>query len=361
MQRSAIRSTANPVLELGLQFKLRRRAEAAGGLGELEALALRLGMIQGCMKPRFHEPQLVVFAADHGLAVEGVVLDQAWSTANAVERLLGMRLPVSVFAELHGLALSVVDCGIAEPLPATLDGHPRLRHHKAAHGSRSARLGPAMSLQQANAGVQAGMQLARDLPGNALLCAGLGAGGLESAALVMARIAPCDVRELVDMGPGMSHERLSRLMVVLHTALDRHQSASTPMDVLAALGGHDIAAMVGAILVAAGQRRLIVLDGLPAYAAYHIALKMAPEVRDFAVCTHSHPHGGLQRARALLNAPPMLEMGLNSIDGTGATLAWPLILSAAALLSDVVDGDTDPPMAGVTSASARAPALPIVG
>lgn len=337
-----IRSTANPVLELGLQFKLRRRAELAGGLGELKALALRLGMVQGLMKPRFDSPQLLLFAADHGLAVEGVVLDQALSTATAVARVLDRRVPLPVFADLHGLHLTVVDCGIAEALPAALAAHPRLLHRKAAHGSRSSRLSPAMSLAQAHAGVQNGMRLVRELPGNALLCAGLGAGGLESAALMIARLTHTDVRDLVDMGPGMSDERLSRLMVVLHTALDRHQQAQAPMDILAALGGHDIAAMAGAILVAAGQRRLIVLDGLPACAAYLLARSFAPEVRDFAVCTHSHPHAGLQRARALMQAPPMLELGLNCMDGTGATLAWPLILSAAALLTEVVEDEWSP-------------------
>lgn len=335
---SPIASTANPMLELGLQHNLRRRAEAAGSLGELEALALRLGMIQGTLKPRFQSPQLVVFAADHGLAVEGVVSGQDQSTAEVVERLLATRLPLAVFARIQQIALSVVDCGIAHPMPP----HPRLHARKVAHGSRSARLGAAMSVEQAHAGIRGGMEVADGLPGNVLICAGLGAGGLESGALVLSHLTGTDVRELVTSGTAMNHDQLARLMVVLHTALDRHQQLTQPVEVLAALGGHDMAAMVGAILVAASRRHLVVLDGMPAYAAYLVATRLVPEVKAYGICCHSHGHEGLQRARGLLDASPMLELGLESIDGTGAVLAWPLFESAAALLSEVSDADATP-------------------
>lgn len=338
MQTSPITSTANPMLELGLQHNLRRRAEVAGSLGELEALALRLGMIQGSLKPRFQSPQLVVFAADHGLAVEGVVSHQAQSTADQAGELLAARLPLAVFARIQHIALTVVDCGIAEAMPP----HPQLQARKIAHGSRSSRLGPAMSTAQAHAGIRAGMDVADGLPGNALLCAGLGAGGLESASLVIARLTGTDVRELVTSGTAMNQDQLARLMVVLHTALDRHQQHTHPIEVLAALGGHDIAAMVGAILVAASRRRLVVLDGMPAYAAYLVATQLVPEVKAYGICCHSHAHDGLQRARQLLDASPMLELGLDSIDGTGAVLAWPLFESAAALLSEVAEGRPPP-------------------
>jgi nicotinate-nucleotide--dimethylbenzimidazole phosphoribosyltransferase len=348
VQRLPIPTTANPMLELGLQFKLRRRAEAAGSLGELEAVALRLGMIQGTLRPRFHAPQLVVFAADHGLAVEGVVPAEELTTAQQIGRLLSSRLPLAVFARLQQIALTVVDCGVATPVAP----HPRLMARKVAHGSRSARIGAAMSLEQTQAAIRTGMEVADALPGNVLMCAGLGAGGLESGALVLSRLTGTDSRELVDAGDGMSQDRLARLMVVLHTALDRHQRASGPLEVLAALGGYDIAAMVGAILVAASRRHLIVLDGMAACAALLVATRFAPEVRGYGLCCHSHGHRGLQRAHSLLDAGPLLELGLESVDGIGSTLAWPLLMSAAALLSEVTD--TDEPLAEVASAEPMA-------
>lgn len=335
VQRSPIPSTANPMLELGLQYKLRRRAEASGSLGELEAIALRLGMLQGTLRPRFHTPQLVVFAADHGLAVEGVATRQDGSTADSVAKLLSARLPLAVFARIQGIALTVVDCGVSK----TVSPHPRLLSRKIAHGSRSSRIGAAMSLEQAHAGIRVGMELADALAGNVLMCAGLGDGGLESAALVIARLTHTDVRELVDAGDHMNQDRLARSMVVLHTALDRHQHVTNPIEILAALGGHDMAAMVGAILVAASRRHLIVLDGMPAYAAWLVAAQLASEIKAYGMCCHSHGHKGLQHAQALLDAGPLLELGLESIDGTGAALAWPLLQSAAALLTEVAEGE----------------------
>ena len=146
------------------------------------------------------------------------------------------------------------------------------------------------------------------LPGNALLCAGMGAGGLECAAMVIAHLFALDVRALVTSGPGMKQDHLSRLMVLLHTAMDRHRLLSNPIDVLAALGGHDIAAMVGAILVASSRRHLVVVDGMPAYAAMLLATRIAPEVQAYCICCHSHGHQGLQQARALLDCGPMLEL-----------------------------------------------------
>ncbi|MFG5411456.1 nicotinate-nucleotide--dimethylbenzimidazole phosphoribosyltransferase, partial [Piscinibacter sakaiensis] len=232
-------------------------------------------------------------------------------------QLLGGRLPLSAFAHQAGIGLSVVDCGVAEAVTP----HARLVARKIAHGSRSVRLGPAMSVAQAHAGIRAGMELAEALPGNVLMCAGLGAGGFESGALVIARLAATDLRPLVQGGDASPADRVARLMVVLQTALERHRAATHPVEVLAALGGHEMSLMVGAMLVAASRRHLVVLDGMAACAAFHVATRLAPETRPYGLFCHSHGHPGLQRAQALLDGGPMLELGLNSQDGTGAVLA----------------------------------------
>ncbi|HEY2977559.1 MAG TPA: nicotinate-nucleotide--dimethylbenzimidazole phosphoribosyltransferase, partial [Burkholderiaceae bacterium] len=112
--RSLIAPTSKPLLESALKEKLQRRAEATGSLGELEPLAIRLGLMQNTLKPRFRDPQLVVFAADHGLAVDGLAATQRKATHEQVAQLLSGQLPVSVFARIQGLELSVVDCGVAE-------------------------------------------------------------------------------------------------------------------------------------------------------------------------------------------------------------------------------------------------------
>ena len=199
VSRSLIAPTSNPLLERSLLEKLSRRAEAAGSLGELEPLAARLGLMQNTLKPRFRDPQLVVFAADHGMAVDGIDVTARHRTFEQVQQLLAGRLPVSVFARIQQIALTVVDCGVAEDLPA----HERLLMRKIAHGTRNARLSGAMTLDQAHAAMRAGMEIGDTLRGNMVICTGIGVGSHLSAALVLSRLTDSPVRDLLVSGPDM--------------------------------------------------------------------------------------------------------------------------------------------------------------
>src|SRR5512137_1607170 len=116
--RSLVTPTSNALLERALREKLQRRSETTGSLGELEPLAIRLGLMQNTLKPRFREPQLLMFAADHGLAVDGIPAPQGQQTHEIVHRLLTHQLPLTVFARTQQLEVTVVDCGIAENLAA---------------------------------------------------------------------------------------------------------------------------------------------------------------------------------------------------------------------------------------------------
>ena len=339
VNRSIISPTNNTLLEQALRDKLKRRAEAAGSLGELEPLAVRLGLIQNSLKPRFRAPQIAVFAADHGLAVDGVGDADKVSTAKVVGRLMAWKLPLSVFAHIQGLELSVVDCGVAESVAP----HPRLLARKIAHGTRNARVTAAMSLANAHAAIRAGMEIADSLPGNAIACAGIGVGSHESAALVMSRLSDLKLRDLLISGGPMKQDDLAHLLVVLQGAQGRHKDAVDPVEVLAAFGGFEIAMMVGVMLVAGSKRHLVIVDGVPACAALMVATRIAPAISDYCVFTRSHGHQGLDHALAALNGSALLEIGMQSTDGTGATLAWPLVRSAAALLSEVAEGEEPGP------------------
>ncbi|WP_077037520.1 nicotinate-nucleotide--dimethylbenzimidazole phosphoribosyltransferase [Pelomonas sp. KK5] len=331
MHQTLISPTANPDLERALRDRVDRRSAIAGGLGELEPLAVRLGLVQNTLTPRFRDPTLALFAADHGLAVDGIASLWGRSTQEQTLMALQNRLPVSVFARVQGLQFTVVDCGVADTLPS----HARLMARKIAHGTRNARVGPAMTLEQAHAGLRVGMEIAEHLPGNVLACAGLGQGSAESAALVLSRLADVPVREFVVSGPDMRQDELAHLLTVLQNAQARHREAHDPMDVLAAFGGFEIAVMVGAMLLAASKRMLIVVDGIAACAALKLAALIAAPVTDYAVFCRSHAHRGLDEALALFHASALLELGMDSCDGTGAALAWPMIRSAAALLTEL--------------------------
>ncbi len=343
--RSLVSPTSSPLLEKALRDKLQRRNDAGGSLGELEPLAVRLGLMQNSLKPRLRDPQLMVFAADHGLAVDGIrplagkPSAATRSTQDTVRMLLTNQLPLTVFARAQRIDVTVVDCGVAE----TLQPHERLQMRKIAHGTRNARVTAAMSMEQAHAGMRAGMEIGDQLRGNVTMLAGAGVGADESAALVLARLTDSPVRDLIVSGPGMDPERQAHLMLVLQGAQARHRDVLEPIDVLAAFGGYEVAVMVGVMLMAASKRHLLMIDGLPACAALMLAARIAQPVTDYCVFCRSHAHRGLDQALNLFRASALLELGMESSDGTGATLAWPLVKCAAALLTEVADGEEPGP------------------
>jgi nicotinate-nucleotide--dimethylbenzimidazole phosphoribosyltransferase len=337
--RSLVTPTTNPLLEKALRDKLLRRNEVGGSLGELEPLAVRLGLMQNTLKPRLHHPQLLVFAADHGLAVDGISDEHGRPTHETVRMLLTNQLPLTVFARAQDIEVTVVDCGMAENMMQ----HDRLLVRKIAHATRNSRVTSAMSLEQAHAGMRAGMEIGDKLRGNCTILAGVGVGSHESAAMVLSRMTDSSVRDLVVTGPQMNKDELAHLMVVLQGAQGRHRGVTEPIEVLAAFGGFEVAVMVGVMLMAASKRHLLMIDGVPACAALMLAARIAQPVTDYCVFCRSHSHLGMDQALNLFRASALLELGMESTDGTGATLAWPMVKSAAALLTEVADGEDPGP------------------
>ena len=141
------------------------------------------------------------------------------------------------------------------------------------------------------------------------------------------------------MGPNTR----THLLVGTQGAQGRHRDVLDPVEVLAAFGGFDIAMMAGAMLVAAGRRHLVIVDGLPACAALMVAARIAAPVTDYCVFCRSHSHNGLDYALNLFHTSALLELGMEATDGTGATLAWPLLRAAASLLTEVAEGDDPGP------------------
>jgi nicotinate-nucleotide--dimethylbenzimidazole phosphoribosyltransferase len=261
------------------------------------------------------------------------------STSELVQALLSSRMPLGVFARIQGLALSVVDAGIAD----AVEPHPRLLARKIAHGTRHARVASAMTLEQAHAAIRAGMEIGDTLPGNAVICSGVGVGSSQVAALILSRLSRVPVGEFIDFPETATGPDAAHLLSVLEGTLTRHKDAADAVEVLAAFGGFEIAMMVGLMMVSAGKRHLLLVDGLAACAGLLIASHIAPTVVDYCVFCRSHAHAGLDRAMGLFQASALLELGMDSVDGTGGTLAWPLVRSAAALLTEVADGDVPGP------------------
>ena len=320
-----------------LQHIIDHKTKPLGSLGLLERLALRLGLILGTEAPRLQAPQMLVCAGDHGLAARGVSAYPSDVTWQMVENFLAGGAAVSVLARQHGVQLSVADCGVARAIAAreAAPGAPRLLQCRVAAGTQDASQGPAMDAAQCAQALAHGMAIVRGMPGNALLLGEMGIGNTSAATLLTARLGGVDVAEVTGAGTGLDTQGVARKTAVLREALAANAEATAPLAALAALGGFEIATMVGAILQAASERRVIVVDGFIASAAVLVASRLAPPVLQRCVFAHQSDERGHARLLQVLGAQPLIDLGLRVGEGSGAALAWPLLESACRIINEM--------------------------
>ena len=320
-----------------LQHCLDNKTKPLGALGAIEKLALRLGTILGSEAPQLEQPQMLVCAADHGLAARGVSAFPSDVTGQMVENFLAGGAAASVLARQHGLALTVVDCGVARDIAprATAPGQPQLLLRKVAPGTQDASTGPAMSAAQCAQALANGREVVRGLPGNALLLGEMGIGNTSVASLLLARLCGISLDDCTGAGTGLDSAGIARKRAVLAQALEANVGAVEPLDALAALGGFEVATLVGAVLQAALERRVIVVDGFITSAAVLVAARLQPHVLQRCVFAHGSAEPGHALMLAHLQAQPLLNMGLRLGEGSGAALAWPLLQSACAILREM--------------------------
>jgi nicotinate-nucleotide--dimethylbenzimidazole phosphoribosyltransferase len=322
----------DPVLATRVQALLDNKTKPRGSLGHVEQLALQIALILGSESPVLREPQVVVFAGDHGLARHGVSAFPSDVTWQMVENFLAGGAAVSVLARQHGLALTVVDCGVAHdfaPRPGLLD-------RKVAHGTADALVGPAMTAAQCEQAMAAGRAVVAGLPGNALLLGEMGIGNTSASTLLLARLAGEPLEACVGPGTGLDDAGVQRKRALLQRVLERHADAVQPLDALAAFGGFELAALAGAVIEAARQRRVIVVDGFITGAAVLVASRLEPRVLQRCVFSHCSAEPGHRALlRHLQGARPLLQLDLRLGEASGAALAWPLLVSACALLREM--------------------------
>lgn len=340
----AIPSIQDDTFSQHVQQLLDHKTKPVGSLGVLERLAHRIACILGQEQPVLQEPQMVIFAADHGLAARGVSAYPTDVTWQMVENFLAGGAAVSVLSRTNGIHLNIVDCGVArdierreqdpeDKLPKP--GEPRLWRRKVAYGTRDSSVGPAMSDAECRLAIHNGMALVKKLPGNALLLGEMGIGNTSCASLLLARLANIDVGSVSGMGTGLDAEGVRRKVEVLRAVLDHHAGVTEPLAVLAAMGGLEVATMVGAVLQAAAERRVIVVDGFITSAAVLVASKLCPAVLERCVYAHRSGERGHTLMLLELGAEPLLDWHMRLGEGSGAATAWPLLVAACAVLRDM--------------------------
>lgn len=335
----------DPTLSDRLHHVIDRKTKPIGALGRLEALAHRIGLVLRSEQPRLVDPQMVVFAGDHGLTARGVSAYPSDVTWQMIENFLAGGAAVSVLCRQHRVAMTVVDCGVAH------DFAPRagLQIRKVAPGTADCSAQAAMTTEQCDTALRHGQDLVRGLPGNALLLGEMGIGNTSSASLLMARLTGESLDLCTGRGTGLSDTALNHKRAVLHEVLLRHPDAQTPLEALAAFGGFEIAQMVGAVMQAAAENRVILVDGFITTSAVLVAARLQPLVLQRCVFSHQSDEAGHVILLGHLKAQALLQLGLRLGEGSGAALAWPLLESACAILRDmasfdaagVSDSDTD--------------------
>ena len=328
-------AVSNSNLSTELQNKLDNKTKPIGALGRLENLALHIGLILGNENPELIQPQMLVCAADHGLATEGVSAYPSDVTWQMVENFLAGGAAVSVLSKQNNISLNVVDCGVRH------DFSPRegLIIQKVSKGTANSLNGPAMSNEECQRAMKNGMNITNSLEGNALLIGEMGIGNSSAAAMLLSRLTDNDIASCTGSGTGMFGDDLKTKTVILEKVLKKHKAAKEPLEALAAFGGLEIATLAGAVIQAASQRRVIVVDGFIASSAVLVASKIEPAVLDYCIFSHRSDEQGHSLMLNEMSAKPLLDLNLRLGEGSGAALAWPLLVSACTILRDMASFD----------------------
>jgi nicotinate-nucleotide--dimethylbenzimidazole phosphoribosyltransferase len=328
--------------EAALKAAIDGKTKPPGALGRLEALAAQIARLQRSLAPRMARCRLTIFAADHGIAAEGVSAYPQAVTRQMLATFLAGGAAANALARAVGAEIAVVDAGVAgEPLV-----HPALLSRRIGPGTANAAAGPAMTPAQAAQALDAGRAIGADSPGEAAAFGDMGIANTASAALVLAKLTGLAPASLAGRGTGLDDAGLAAKRAVLERASARCPARLAPEAALAEYGGFEIAMMAGAMIGAAETRRVVLVDGFIATAAAAAAIALAPATRAALVFAHRSAEAGHAPALAHLGAEPLLDLDMRLGEGTGALLAWPIVKAAAAMLREMASFES----AGVSRA-----------
>jgi len=305
-----------------------------GSLGRLEEIAVRLAGITGREKNKIEKRAIIVMAADNGVYAEGVAAaPQAFTLLQAVNMTRGV-CGVNVISSVSGADVVVVDIGVMNPsgVDAILDRNVK-------RGTDNMAKGPAMSRDEAEAGIGAGFDVACELyeKGYDILGAGeMGIGNTTSTSACVIALLGLAPELAVGRGAGLTDEALANKIEVVKKAIAINApDKDDPVDVLSKVGGLDIAGIAGCYLAAAYLRKPILIDGVISAVAALIAARLCPAAKDFMLATHRSTEPSYDAVMNELGQKPYLEMEMRLGEGSGSALAFPIIMAACAMMNDM--------------------------
>ena len=328
-------TSVSHALKPALLQKINAKTKTLGALGRLEEIALQIGLIQHTLSPQLTKPTMLVFAGDHGIANSGVSPYPQAVTAQMVLNFSGGGAAINVFAHQNGFQLRVIDAGVNH----VFEPNEQLIDAKIAMGTANFLSQPAMTLNQCEQALTHGTTLAKQevaAGSNVLSFGEMGIGNTSSASCLMSVLCELPIEDCVGRGTGLDDKGLKIKTELLQQAITKHKlSTDDAMQALVTFGGFEIAMMVGAMLVAAEQKAVLLIDGFIATAALLVAAKLQPNIVDYCVFAHCSNENAHRKMLDFLGAKPLLDLGLRLGEGTGAVLAYPLIQAAVNFLNEM--------------------------
>ena len=322
------------------QKRLDSLTKPLGSLGRLESIAKSLALIYGTLDIRTSRKVIFTFAADHGIADEGVSLYPRSVTGQMLLNFLSGGAAVTVLARQSGADVRVIDAGVLEAVPDS-----RLISKRIGPGTKNFMNEDAMSPADAVRSIEEGAGVFLDEHARqSIHVAGVGEMGIgnsSSAAAVLCALLNRSPAQIAGRGTGLDDARLAGKIRVIERALDRRQpDRKNPMDVLSKVGGFEIGEMAGCFLAGAAKKTAMLVDGFISTAAAVIAIKMSPAVRDFMFFSHCSAEGGHALVLRDLGVKPVLDLEMRLGEGSGAAVAMHVLDCAAAMFTQMATFDS---------------------
>ncbi len=318
------------------QERLDNLTKPQGSLGKLEDFARKIVGISGTLSPTIKRKVIFVMAGDHGVAHEKVSAFPQEVTFQMVYNFIRGGAGISVLAKHIGAEILVVDMGVAKEFPP----EKGLIIKKIAHGTKNVAKGPAMSKDEAERAIIAGIEVFEDeLNRKGIDIVGLGEMGIANttpSSAIVACLTKSKVEEVTGRGTGIDEDQFKNKIRVIKQAIEVNRpDPEDGLDVLSKIGGFEIGGLVGCILAAAAHRVPIVIDGFISTASALIAIKIAPLVNDYIFTSHSSVERGHRIALEYIEKTPMFDLGMRLGEGTGAALGISFIEAGVKILTQM--------------------------